>query len=177
MSLTNDMWKSVLRLSHMWGFDSGPTSLKQRAITFLSTTVVDDLEKLKLAYDFEVTSWRRPIYEKFITQDAIINPNQAPWLGSDFFFNLSQAREARYKAFLSRTIRGNSSYLRLCPAHEGTCTKLLMEDRKWSMECAFLPSSLSEGAACSTTVEHFMAPDLTAELTKLVDGFTLRSIN
>jgi len=106
MPLTTNMWKSVLRLSHMWGFDSGPTSLKQQAIAYLSAADVNDLEKLKLAYDFDVDPWRQPIYEKLIKQDALINPNEAPWLGANFFFRLSQAREFRYKALLSRAKYG-----------------------------------------------------------------------
>jgi len=110
--MTKDGWIAALRLSHMWGFEI----VRTKAIEMLEAdATVDMIQRLKLANEYQVTSWIRPAYQYLVTRDVELKETEVPWLGVEFVQKVTKAREERSKSYLLRVLSRDMS-LPNCPS-------------------------------------------------------------
>jgi len=99
--MTTDAWISALHLSHMWGFENVRTKVIQ---VIEANATVGMIQRLKLANDFQITSWIRPAYQFLMTRNEELNLFEVPWLGVEFVQKVTKAREERTRLFLLRVL-------------------------------------------------------------------------
>lgn len=150
--MTNEEWIATLRLSHMWGFES----VRNKSIEMLEGyATVGMIQRLKLANEFEITSWIRPAYQYLMTRAEDLKVSDVPWLGPDFVQRVTKAREERTKLFLLR-ILSRDIVIPQCP----TCRKGLLK-----LDDSMKPSGPQAGPSQLDSVKWtFRCNDLTSPL-------------
>ncbi|KAF9041501.1 hypothetical protein BJ165DRAFT_1489376 [Panaeolus papilionaceus] len=101
-TISNEEWRSALRLSTMWNF----TDIRQAAITALDHSMEDPLERIVIAREFHVRKWLVDAYEQLVLGDLkILEPSRCmEALGSQALARLLYAR-AEHGTFPQDTVR------------------------------------------------------------------------
>ncbi|KAF9228864.1 hypothetical protein BS17DRAFT_812789 [Gyrodon lividus] len=84
-----EQWTSVLKLSTLWEFHG----LRQTAIDNLSGIPVPPVEKIVLAYVYDVKSWLLPAMQELVRRPTPINMEEANRLGFETALKLASVRE------------------------------------------------------------------------------------
>ncbi|KAH7925678.1 hypothetical protein BV22DRAFT_1010702 [Leucogyrophana mollusca] len=92
-------WRSVLKLSAMWKFES----TKKLAVDHMSPMMMDPVDKICLANDYDVQQWLVPALDALATRKEPIGMKDAERLGMELTLKVAAIRE-----------RGTFSVTRAC---------------------------------------------------------------
>jgi hypothetical protein len=113
--LSEDEWKSVLRLSTAWEFPA----VRQVAITHLSKIQqLDPVEKLIIAVRFHVDAWLVDTLNQLARRDAPLSINDTerliPVVGLEYVTKIAQVRENETVIDTNPTPSSNQCYCNRC---------------------------------------------------------------
>ncbi|KAH7916587.1 hypothetical protein BJ138DRAFT_289051 [Hygrophoropsis aurantiaca] len=82
-------WRSVLRLSTMWGFDNA----RDQAIKSIGAMTMDPVDKISLAKDYDVDEWLVPAIHDLVKRKEPIGVKDVEKLGLDLALKVAAIRE------------------------------------------------------------------------------------
>ena len=89
MSMTDEEWISVLKLSTLWGF----SGLREKAISQLSASTMGPVSWVELARKYQVKEWLITGYRDLVKRPANISMEESERLGWRTTVQLYQLRE------------------------------------------------------------------------------------
>ncbi|KAH7928711.1 hypothetical protein BV22DRAFT_1044493 [Leucogyrophana mollusca] len=89
MPKTFSEWRSVLKLSAMWEFESA----KKLAVDHMSPMAIDPVDKICLARDYDVQQWLVPALNALVKRKEPIGMKDAERLGMELALKVAAIRE------------------------------------------------------------------------------------
>ncbi|KAH7925641.1 hypothetical protein BV22DRAFT_1128872 [Leucogyrophana mollusca] len=83
-------WRSVLKLSSMWEFES----VKKLAVDHIGTMQIDPIDKIGLARDYDVQEWLVPALNELAKRKEPIGMKDADKLGMELALKVAAVRES-----------------------------------------------------------------------------------
>lgn len=176
-SLSINDWIGVLRLSQMWAFNDE----RQKAINALDEHLDDGklIRKFAIAREFDVKEWLRPIYEELTTQTTAIMPEALhgiPCLHHNFFYDLSRAREAHYKAILYRILTSILKVKCFCRGSLKIDEDIVRKGPEWFFSCSRCVRvfTLEDAVRMSSLLQQTTADKMKDDVAEIVNNILLR---
>ena len=93
LSLSQEQWISVLKLSHMWFFR------RVRSLSIRKLQDLDPVQKLRLSMSCEVNEWLTPAIDQLVKRLEPLTLEEASSIGFEMSMKLMRIRDICYQNF------------------------------------------------------------------------------